>query len=135
MSGIGDGSGAVTKPAHASVPLAAPCPEARDVDAVALVPKGGFFEGQVALQGRTQVEGAVRGSLRGSGELVLSAEARVEGLVECDVVSCSGTIIGPVAVRIRAYFGDGAHFDGDLDAPRLEIEGDVVWNGIARVGG
>jgi cytoskeletal protein CcmA (bactofilin family) len=106
-----------------------------DDRAVALIPAGGSFEGQVALQGETRVEGAVRGSLRGSGELVLGPDARIEGIVECDVVSSSGAIIGPVAARVGAHFADGAYFDGDLEAPSVEIEGDVIWNGVARVGG
>lgn len=106
-----------------------------DSSAVPLVPREGFFEGQVAIFGRTRVEGTVRGSIRGSGELILGPAARVEGLVECDVVSSRGAIVGPVIARIRAHFGDGAHFEGDLDAPVVEVQGDVVWNGVARVGG
>jgi len=109
--------------------------EPDDSSAVALVPLGGVFEGQVAVLGRTRLEGTVRGSLRGPGELVLGPEARVEGAVECEAVWSRGDIVGPVIVRTRAYFGDGAHFEGDLDAPALEIEGDVVWNGVAHVGG
>ena len=88
----------------------------------------------VAVLGETRVEGTVRGSLRGPGELVIGPDARVEGAVECSVVSSRGTIVGPVVARSRAHFGDGAHFDGDLDAPVVEVDGDVVWNGVARVG-
>jgi len=109
--------------------------ELGDVRDVPLVPRGGFFEGMVAILGRTRVEGTIRGSLRGPGELVLGPEARVEGVVECDLVLSRGVIIGPVVARIGAHFGDGAQLDGDLDAPTVEIEGDVVWNGVARVGG
>ena len=102
---------------------------------VPLVPPKGSFEGQVAILGRTRVEGCVRGSLRGPGELVLGPEARIEGIIEVDAVSSRGTILGPVVARIRARFGDGARFEGDLDAPRVEVDGDVVWNGVARVSG
>jgi len=109
--------------------------EPGDFNDVPLVPREGFFEGMVAILGRTHVEGTIRGSLRGPGELVLGPEARVEGIVECDLVSSRGLIIGPVVARIGAHFGDGAHLEGDLDAPTVEVEGDVVWNGVARVGG
>ena len=110
-------------------------PESAGSSDVALVPRDGIFEGQVALLGRTRIEGTVRGSLRGSGELVLGPKARVEGVVECDVVSSRGVIVGPVVARIRAHFGDGAHFEGDLDTPTVEVDGQVVWIGVARVGG
>lgn len=108
--------------------------ESTDPTRVPLVPREGFFEGLVAVLGETHVEGTVRGSLRGPGELVIGPEARVEGVVECGVVSSRGTIVGPVIARSRAHFGDGAHFDGDLDAPAVAVDGDVVWNGVARVG-
>ena len=109
--------------------------ELGDIRDVPLVPREGFFEGMVAILGRTRVEGTIRGSLRGPGELVLGPEARVEGVVECDRVSSRGVIIGPVVARDGAHFGDGARLEGDLDTPTVEIEGDVVWNGVARVGG
>ena len=99
-----------------------------------MVPRGGFFEGQVVILGQTRIEGGVRGSLRGSGELILGREARVEGVVECDVFSSQGEMIGPVVARIRAHFRDGAHFEGDLEGPTVEVDGDVVWNGVARIG-
>lgn len=101
---------------------------------VALVPRGGSFEGQVVLLGETLIEGSVRGSLRGSGELILGPEARIEGAVECDVVSSRGEIVGPVVARSSAHFGDGARLEGDLECPALEVEGDVLWNGTASVG-
>lgn len=102
---------------------------------VALVPRGGSFDGQVVLLGETLIDGTVRGSLRGSGELILGPEARIEGAVECDVISSRGEIIGPVSARVSAHFGDGARLEGDLECPALEVEGDVLWNGTATVGG
>jgi cytoskeletal protein CcmA (bactofilin family) len=106
-----------------------------DSTGIPLVPRGGFFEGLVAVLGRTRIEGTVRGSLRGTGELSLGPESRVEGAVECDVLLSRGVIVGPVVAHARAHFGDGAHLEGDLDAPSVEVDGDVVWNGVARVGG
>ena len=101
---------------------------------VALVPNGGFFEGQVAILGQTRIEGSVRGSLRGSGDLVLGREARVEGVVECDTFSSRGEMIGPVVAHTRAHLGEGAHFEGDLEGPAVEVDDDVIWNGVARIG-
>lgn len=105
-----------------------------EADRETLVPPGGFFEGQVAVMGRTRIAGTVRGSLRGPGELVLDPGARVEGVIECDVVSSRGAIVGPVVARRRAHLGNGARFEGDLDAPAVAIDDQAVWIGIARVG-
>ncbi len=109
-------------------------PGSKDLADLPLVPREGFFEGQIAILGRTLVEGTVRGSLRGAGELIIGPEARIEGVVECDVVSSRGVIVGPVTARSRAHFSDGAHFEGDLDSPTVSIDGDAVWTGVARVG-
>jgi cytoskeletal protein CcmA (bactofilin family) len=99
----------------------------------ALVPKAGIFEGQIAEVGETRIEGTVLGSLRGPGTLSLGSEARVEGRIECETVSSFGTIMGPIVARKRVHLGDGACFEGDLVAPAIEVDGDVVWNGKARV--
>lgn len=101
---------------------------------VALVPHEGVFEGQLVLAGTTLIEGVVRGSLRGSGELVLGPDARVEGVIECDVVTSRGQILGSVVARRCIRLAEGARMDGDLQAPAIEVADDVVWNGRARVG-
>ena len=101
---------------------------------VALIPSGGLFEGQVAVVGETVVAGAVRGSLRGPGELHLTNGAHIEGVVDCEVARIEGHVLGPITARQRAILGAGAHFEGDLEAPTLEVHDDAVWNGVARVG-
>jgi cytoskeletal protein CcmA (bactofilin family) len=100
-----------------------------------LIPAGGSFEGQVALIGPTRIDGSVRGSLRGTGDLVVGAGARIEGRVECDSISSEGEIQGPVSVRTRARFGAGARLDGDLHAPVVYLDENAIWNGRAIVGG
>ncbi len=101
----------------------------------ALVPRGGSFDGQVAIVGPTRIEGHVRGSLRGVGPLRVGSEARVEGRVECDALDSDGEIVGPVSVRTRARFGPGARLDGDLEVPIVAFDESAVWNGRALVGG
>ncbi|HIF94637.1 MAG: polymer-forming cytoskeletal protein [Myxococcales bacterium] len=100
----------------------------------ALVPEGGLFEGQVAVVGQTRVEGRIRGSLQGPGTLVLGPQSKIEGRIECEALSSRGAIVGPVVARKHAHFGDGARLEGDLRALAVEVDGDVIWNGTARVG-
>ncbi len=99
-----------------------------------LVPRGGSFEGQVAIVGPTRIEGSVRGSLRGPGELFVGSAARVEGRIECEAITCEGEILGPVAVRTKARFGPGSRLDGDLQAPVVVFDEDAIWNGRAEIG-
>lgn len=99
-----------------------------------LVPSGGAFEGQVAITGPTRIEGSVRGSLRGAGDLIVGAQGRIEGRVECESLESAGEIVGPVVVRTRARLAAGARLDGDLRAPTVSFDESAVWNGRALVG-
>ncbi|MBY0399621.1 polymer-forming cytoskeletal protein [Myxococcota bacterium] len=99
-----------------------------------LIPLGGAFEGQVAITGPTRIDGSVRGSLRGAGDLVLGAQSRIEGRVECESLMSEGEIVGPVSVRTRARLGAGARLDGDLQAPIVSLDDDAIWNGRALIG-
>ena len=99
-----------------------------------LVPAGGVFEGQVAVQGQTRIEGTVRGTLRGTGRLELGPEARVEGRVECEEVCSEGAVLGPIAAGKRVELRPGSVLQGDLDTPVALVSDQATWNGKARVG-
>ena len=107
----------------------------QDTGPVALVPAGGVYVGEVAVIGRTRIEGRVVGSLRGPGVLELGPAAVVEGEIECREVRSEGAIRGPVRALERLALGPRARLEGDLEAPRVEVADHAVWNGVARVGG
>lgn len=100
----------------------------------ALVPEGGVFEGQVAVAGPTRIDGTVRGTLRGPGALLIGPTGHVEGQIDCSVVISQGAVTGPITAEQRACLESGAHFEGDLAAPVLEVHDDAVWIGRARIG-
>jgi cytoskeletal protein CcmA (bactofilin family) len=118
----------------ASTPTEKPQPARNTETLVPLVPREGLWEGQVAVVGETIIAGTVHGTLRGPGGLILSHEGRIEGVIDCDHVRADGVIIGPVTVRTKAHLGPGTRFEGDLEAPVLEVDDDAVWIGTARVG-
>jgi len=99
-----------------------------------LVPFGGAFEGQVAITGPTRIDGSVRGSLRGTGDLVLGAGGRIEGRVECESLESEGEIVGPVSVRTRVRLAAGARVDGDLQAPIVSLDEEAILNGRVQIG-
>lgn len=99
-----------------------------------LVPQGGIFEGQVAILGETRIDGAVQGSLRGPGELVLGETANIDGVIDCHRLSASGRIMGPVTAQAAATLRAGTNLEGDVDAPVIEVEDGARWTGTARIG-
>lgn len=103
-------------------------------DGPPLVPREGIFEGQVAVVGDTRIAGAVIGTLRGPGTLHLEPTAVIEGPIDCQELESGGRIVGPVHARRRAHLGPGSHFEGDLEAPVVEVDDDATWHGKARIG-
>jgi len=103
-------------------------------DQPALVPRDGRFEGQIAVVGETRIDGAVQGSLRGPGSLVLGTTSQVEGLIDCERVEACGAVLGPIRAVSQARLGPGARIEGDVEAPALEVADDAIWNGRARIG-
>jgi len=103
-------------------------------DGPPLVPEEGLFEGQVAVVGETRIAGAVIGPLRGPGTLRLEPTAVVEGPIDCGALESTGRIVGCIRAHRRAHLGPGTHFEGDLEAPVLEVDDDAIWNGKARIG-
>lgn len=104
-------------------------------DGPPLVPEAGFFEGQVAVVGDTRIAGAVIGALCGPGTLHLESTAVIEGPIDCGALESGGRIAGDVHARRRAHLGPGSHFEGDLEAPVVEVDDEATWQGTARIGG
>jgi cytoskeletal protein CcmA (bactofilin family) len=109
-----------------------PLPE--PLETLPLVPAGGFFEGQIAVAADTRIDGRVAGTLRGNGRLEVGPRARIEGQVECEELIVYGTVIGPISAHRRTRLEAGAHVDGDVLSPALEVVEEAVWNGVARIG-
>ena len=103
-------------------------------DALALVPAGGIFEGEIALLGPTRIEGTVQGTIRGPGKLIIQPGAYVEGAVDCEALDCHGRIRGSVIARDHVRLGAGSELEGDLDTDALLMDPESVWNGAARIG-
>ncbi len=99
-----------------------------------LVPANGYFEGQIAVVGETRISGTVLGSLRGSGHLTIDSGAQIDGVIDCESLAASGRITGPVQVRHQVHLLAGAHLEGSIDAPSINMADDAIWNGKARIG-
>ena len=76
---------------------------------VVLVPAGGVFEGQIAIMGQTCIEGTVRGSLCGTGELELG---KVKASRHRNLKTNDPRIIGSIQAYARGLWGRVAAEDG-----------------------
>ena len=102
--------------------------------APALVPAAGLFEGQVVVQGPTRIEGAVRGALRGPGQLAVGPGGRIEGAIECADLHSQGLITGSIEAAGGVWLAPGSRSEGPLRAATLALDESAILNGQTRVG-
>ncbi len=96
---------------------------------------GSAFAGHLELEGLVKIDGFFAGSLRTSGAVVISKNARVDGPIRARSVVIGGIVKGSVYALERVDLLPGAVVVGDVFAPRLSADDDCVIHGDCRVSG
>lgn len=96
-----------------------------------MVGAGSQFEGHLEVRDAIRVDGHVRGSIRTTSTLTVSAG----GQVEADCVEVRDAVIqGRLQGRLRAshsvYLGAGACLTGRIETPRLIVEAGVRMEAV-----
>jgi cytoskeletal protein CcmA (bactofilin family) len=98
-----------------------------------LIGAGTRIEGHVTFSGGLRVDGEIRGNVRadkdGSGMLVISEQARVEGEINVAHVVVNGTVIGPVCAVESLELQPNARVTGDVEYHQIEIQQGAVVQG------
>src|SRR5512140_3671011 len=80
------------------------------------------LKGSLVTRVLTEVHGSVEGPVSCKATLVVQPGGRMKGEVACEALSCRGVASGKASVSGLASFGEGASWDGELRAARLEIK-------------
>jgi cytoskeletal protein CcmA (bactofilin family) len=107
----------------------------RDVLVNSLLGPGSSFRGDIVVDGFVRVDGDVRGSIRASGKIVVSEAARCEASLVARAAVIGGVVRGDVCVSERLTILDGGVIVGNVFAPRLDADGDVLIHGDVEVSG
>lgn len=98
-----------------------------------LIGDGTTVEGNIIFTGGLRVDGRVRGNVSsadgGSGTLVLSEQAQIEGEIHVSHVVINGTIIGPVYAGEYVELQAKANVTGDVHYKTLEMHLGAVVQG------
>lgn len=98
-----------------------------------LIGDGTMVEGNIIFTGGLRVDGRVRGNVSsadgGSGTLVLSEQAQIEGEIHVSHVVINGTIIGPVYAGEYVELQAKANVTGDVHYKTLEMHLGAVVQG------
>lgn len=87
------------------------------------------------VDGLLRVDGDVVGAIRSTGKVVIGQGGRCESSIQARSAIIGGLVKGDVCVTERLSVLDGAVIVGNVFAPRLDSEGEIVIHGDVEVSG
>jgi len=110
-------------------------PSPKDVLVNSLLGPDSAFRGDLVVDGFVRIDGDLRGSLRTTGKAIVSELARCDASVVARSAVVGGVVKGDVCVTERLSILDGGVIVGNVFAPRLDADGEVVIHGDVEVSG
>jgi len=108
----------------------APKPQSR-IDS--LIGSGTRIEGNISFAGGLRVDGEIKGNVRAEGgqpgTLVLSEQARIEGVIEVSHLVVNGTVVGPVYASEYVELQSKSRVTGDVYYKTLEMHVGAIVEG------
>ncbi|HMS82908.1 MAG TPA: polymer-forming cytoskeletal protein [Nitrospira sp.] len=102
-------------------------------DEVAFVGKDVEFKGVITYSGTVRVDGMLEGEIHTDGGLLVGPEAVIRAKVTAGAVVCHGRITGDIEATSQIMLCAPAVVDGSLTTPVLSMEEGVVFNGTLEM--
>ena len=97
--------------------------------------EGCEFEGKLAFEGTVRIGGKFKGQIYTRDTLVVARGAVVEAEIEAGTVIINGQVQGKIEATERVEIHSPAVFKGDINAPSLQVDDGVVFEGRAKMTG
>lgn len=110
-------------------------PALRDIVVNTLLGPDSSFRGDLVVDGFVRVDGELRGSIRTTGKIIISELARCDASIIARSAVVGGVIRGDVCVLERLTILDGGVIVGNVFAPKLDADGEVLIHGDIEVSG
>jgi cytoskeletal protein CcmA (bactofilin family) len=98
-----------------------------------LIGVGTKIEGNVFFSGGLRVDGTLKGNVSEAGDqpstLVLSEQARIEGVIRVSHVVINGTVVGPVQAQEYVELQSKSRVTGDVFYKTLEMHVGAIVEG------
>ena len=107
----------------------------RDSLVNSLVGAGSTLRGDLVVDGLLRVDGDVVGAIRSTSKVVIGQGGRCESSIQARSAIIGGLVKGDVCVTERLSVLDGAVIVGNVFAPRMDAEGEIVIHGDVEVSG
>ncbi len=98
-----------------------------------LIGRAAQIEGTLSGSADMLIEGKLRGTIDGSGRLVVAESGRLEANLHARVVIISGTVTGDVSADERIELKSSATLTGNITAPRIQIHEGATFQGEVRM--
>ena len=98
----------------------------------ALLSEGAEFEGELRFKGSARIAGKLKGSVKGTGSLIIESSAQVEADIEVDHLIVLGEFSGQAQARKSALMEPPARFIGEVSSPSLSIKEGVFFEGSLK---
>jgi cytoskeletal protein CcmA (bactofilin family) len=93
------------------------------------------LQGEMVADEEIILAGTFLGTMRTSRSLQVANSGTIEGEIHADSVLVLGRVVGPIYATDRIELQPGAIVEGDLEAQRVRIHDEVVFNGRCRITG
>ncbi len=95
------------------------------------------IKGDIISEGDFRIDGALNGSVKTSGKVVIGKEGSITGKVECVNADIEGTFSGELLVSNILSLKATANIEGDVVVAKLAIEPGATFNATCnmRTGG
>jgi cytoskeletal protein CcmA (bactofilin family) len=99
----------------------------------AFLGKGAEFTGKLMFNGSVRIDGDFKGSIFGSGTLVIGEGAEIEADIRVDAVMISGDVRGQIDVKKQIRIYSTGKVTGDLNAPVFSVEEGAFFEGTCHM--
>ena len=99
----------------------------------AFLGKGAEFTGKLMFNGSVRIDGDFKGSIFGSGTLVIGEGAEIEADIHVDSVMVSGEMRGQIDVKKKIRIYSTGKVTGDLNTPVISLEEGAFFEGTCHM--
>jgi cytoskeletal protein CcmA (bactofilin family) len=99
----------------------------------AFLGKGAEFTGKLMFNGSVRIDGDFKGSIFGSGTLVIGEGAEIEADIRVDSVLVSGEVRGQIDVKKKIRIYSTGKVTGDLNVPVFSVEEGAFFEGTCHM--
>ena len=96
---------------------------------VTLIAKPTRFEGVISGSGEVRVEGAFKGRLDGSSQVVVAQGGEVEAELRAEHITVAGRVRGNLFASAKIELTPSADVQGDITSPRILIREGATFEG------